>query len=75
VFFDLKDTEVMEKVSSYYNLPAPFNKDNIFNTVDHHWDMFFRVGYENFLGKVKMGSIKFVDNIPTYFKYYKYVPS
>jgi hypothetical protein len=74
LFFDIKDVPHMKEIATYYNLPAPLNEDEAFTTAEHNWNLHFLMTQDASLGKIKMGSVKFIDGVPTYFKYYKYVP-
>jgi hypothetical protein len=75
LFFDLEDADMMQVVSEYYKLPMPLKKDVAFTGGEHNWNLFYLNNTDVAVKNAKMAAIKFIDNQPTYFKFYKYVPS
>lgn len=73
LYFDIADVSHMKEIATYYNLPTPLKEDEAFNSAEHNWNLTFLTD-NPILVNIRMGSIKFIDGVPTYFKYYKYVP-
>jgi len=73
LFFDISDADHMQEVADYYKLSTPLKYDEAFTGGQHKWSYFNLTPNDVILRNIKMGAIKFIDNIPIFFKYYKYV--